>query len=288
VANVSVPATRPQPALVVVKTGKSGRVNIANDLGTAHCVVDVVGYFRPAAANRLHTVAPFRVLDTQPTKAPIRAGGVRVVKVRGVHGVPANADSVVLNVTALSSSTATSVTVYPSGKPRPGFSTMNVTKGLGMPNLVIAKVGIDSKIDVYNAVGTVHVVVDVIGYLAPTTTTTGRFVSLAPGRVFEAAGMSASGSSPTAFSVVGTHGVPAAGAHAVLLNISASNASDPTAITVWSNGAAKPSSANVIVLKGTDGSNLAIVRPGVVNQFKVANRAGTVDVAIDVVGYFTK
>ena len=82
--------------------------------------------------------------------------------------------------------------------------------------------------------------------------------------------------------------MPAAGAHAVLLNIAASNASGPTAITVWSNGAAKPSSANVIVLKGIDGSNLAIVRPGVVNQFKVANRAGTVDVAIDVVGYFTK
>jgi uncharacterized protein (DUF1501 family) len=292
VANVMVPASRAQPALVVVKTGQGGRVNVANDLGMAHCVVDVVGYFRPAAANRLHMLAPFRLMDSRygvgVPKAIIGGGGVRVVKVRGVHGVPATAQSVVLNVTALLSSGTTNITVYPSGTARPAFSSMSTAKGLVVPNLVIAKIGTDGKIVVHNSLGVVHVVADVVGYLAPTTTSTGRFVPLAPGRVFEMQGMSASGNTATSFAVVGTHGVPAAGVHAVLLNVAGVNASDPTSVTVWPSGAVKPPSSALNLAKGVDGSNLVIVRPGTLNKFVVANTAGAVDIGIDVVGYFTK
>ncbi|MEI8239229.1 MAG: DUF1501 domain-containing protein [Actinomycetota bacterium] len=289
VANVMVPTMRPQPALVIVKTGQAGRVNVGNDLGSAHCVVDVVGYFRPAAANRLQTIAPFRALDTRKgvggPRVALGAGATRSVAVRGLKGVPVNADSVVLNITVLGATTTSSLTVYPSGTARPAFSAMNFVKGAVVPNLVIAKVGHDSTIAVYNAAGSVHVVIDVVGYLAPNAH--GRFVPLTPGRALSVTGMTASGATPTSVRVSGVNGVPATGVQAVILNVAARNATAPTGISVWSSGGPKALSSAVNVSAAVDGANLVIVRPGVGGKIVVSNAAGTVDVAVDAVGYFT-
>ncbi|MEY4174038.1 MAG: hypothetical protein RI900_1203, partial [Actinomycetota bacterium] len=51
VANVSVPTGFAMGSMVIAKLGVGGRVSVTNDLGAAHCVVDVVGYFRTTAAN---------------------------------------------------------------------------------------------------------------------------------------------------------------------------------------------------------------------------------------------
>ncbi len=70
----------------------------------------------------------------------------------------------VLNVTATQPSTAAHLTVFPTGTVAPLASNLNVLAGQTVPNLVVAKVGSDGKVSVYNSSGTTHVVFDVDGW----------------------------------------------------------------------------------------------------------------------------
>jgi hypothetical protein len=73
---------------------------------------------------------------------------------------------VVVNVTAVSPSSNGYATVYPAGDAVPNASNLNFTAGTVIPNLVIAKVGADGSISIYNAAGSTHFVVDVAGWFA--------------------------------------------------------------------------------------------------------------------------
>jgi len=68
-----------------------------------------------------------------------------------VGGVPATGVSaVVLNVTVTQPTTGSFLTVYPSGTTRPLASSLNFVAAQTVPNLVVAKVGADGKVGVYN------------------------------------------------------------------------------------------------------------------------------------------
>jgi hypothetical protein len=71
---------------------------------------------------------------------------------------------VVVNVTATQPSTGGYLTVWPSGEARPNASNLNFTAGQTIPNLVVAKVGSNGQISIYNNTGSTHVIVDVLGY----------------------------------------------------------------------------------------------------------------------------
>ena len=89
---------------------------------------------------------------------------VRVLDTR-VGGVPAaGVGAVVLNVTAVNQSAATFLTVFPKGTPRPVASNLNPNPGIIEPNLVIAKVGADGEVSIFNNTGSVDVVADVQGW----------------------------------------------------------------------------------------------------------------------------
>ena len=72
----------------------------------------------------------------------------------------------VLNVTVTQPSVGGYVTVYPSGTTRPNASNLNFAAGQTIPNLVIAKVGTDGNVAIYNDSGTTHVIADVAGWFA--------------------------------------------------------------------------------------------------------------------------
>ena len=124
----------------------------------------------PSAAGGFGSVAPLRVLDTRSgTGAPaaaIRAGGTVAVKVTGQGGVPATGVSaVVLNVTVTEPTAGGFITGYASGSPRPLASNLNFTAGQTVPNLVVAPVGADGDVVLYNgSPGTVHLLADLSGY----------------------------------------------------------------------------------------------------------------------------
>ena len=121
-------------------------------------------------AGAFGSLAPSRLLDTRTgvgaAQAAVGAHGIVHLQVTGRGGVPASGVSaVVLNVTVTAPSGAGFVTVYADGTALPGASNLNFVPGQTVPNLVIAPVGADGKVDLYNGSnGTVQLIADVDGY----------------------------------------------------------------------------------------------------------------------------
>jgi hypothetical protein len=118
---------------------------------------------------------PARIMDTRTNfgaTGPVGPNKTVSLQVEGAGGVPASGvTAVVLNVTVTGASTAGYVTVYPDGGTRPTTSNLNFSAGETVPNLVVAPVGSDGKVDFYNAVGNVQIIADVSGYYSPSSTT---------------------------------------------------------------------------------------------------------------------
>jgi hypothetical protein len=161
------------PNLVIARVGIDGKVSIYNNLGTINVAADVQGYFQGDATGSSYLpLTPSRVLDTRNgtggTASPVGPGGVIELKVTDAGGVPATGGTAVaLNVTATNVSGAESyLTVWPSGTSRPVASNLNFIQGQTVPNLVLARVGAEGRISIYNNVGNVDVVADTQGYFA--------------------------------------------------------------------------------------------------------------------------
>ena len=118
---------------VIVGVG-DGTVQLFQHTGSAHLLVDVLGWF--PVGSEFSAVAPQRLLDTRlgtaTTDDLARAGaGVRGpatvdVAVLGNGGVPAaHVAAVAVNITAVDPTAESYVSVYPSGGPRPLASTLN-------------------------------------------------------------------------------------------------------------------------------------------------------------------
>jgi hypothetical protein len=142
-------------------------VSLYNSAGESHLIADVLGCFRSAGGARMMSIPPTRLLDSRSDGgAPNPIGQAPLaLPVVGRGGVPAGGvTAVVLNVTATEGTADTYVTVYPSGQDRPTASNLNLVVGQTRANLVIAKVGTDGAVALYNNSGTIHLIADVVGY----------------------------------------------------------------------------------------------------------------------------
>ncbi len=94
------------------------------------------------------------------------------VSVAGIHGIPATATSVSVNVTIDKDATSRSyVTVWPTGQPRPLASANNATPGSISASAGVFGLGTNGQLSVYNSMGKTNVIIDVTGYLSPATPT---------------------------------------------------------------------------------------------------------------------
>lgn len=85
--------------------------------------------------------------------------------VAGVGGVPASgAAAVVLDVTVTDPTALSCLSVYPSGTARPSTANLTFTQNQMVTTLVVAKVGADGKVAMYNEAGAAQVIVDVVGW----------------------------------------------------------------------------------------------------------------------------
>lgn len=132
-------------------------------------------------------LTPVRILDTRtgvgvPSVAKVGPGQEIVLTVpSALSGVPTDATSVVLNMTAANGSSTSFVTVYPEGETRPNASVLNVQPNVDSPNMVTVKLGTDGKIRIYNDRGNVDILADIAGYFRPQTEVSirwGRFDNL--------------------------------------------------------------------------------------------------------------
>ena len=159
-------------AVVAQIASTDGTVCIYTQTPT-HVLVDLTGFY-PFGAS-FTAVQPARLLETRigPEFATVDNQFVGIgrrpaftataVKVAGRGGVPANASSVAVSVTAINPSLAGYITVYPCGQAAPVASTLNFDAGAIVPNSAIVKVGTGGSICVISNVET-DVVVDVNGY----------------------------------------------------------------------------------------------------------------------------
>lgn len=167
-------------AIVPVLPGQT-EISIYNDHGWVHVAVDVVGFVRHAVVPDFYGTTPLRLLDTRVGSKTIdgaQVGGGRLAagktlsvdfnraKLAQEYGRgPQPGDTAVLNVTGVWPSHFTFLTVYPGGTTRPLASSLNVPAASNVPNLVFAKIGAGGLVTVYNDLGSLDVVVDLVGYL---------------------------------------------------------------------------------------------------------------------------
>lgn len=282
------------PNLVVAELGTGGAVRVYNDAGSAHCLADVVGYFTTSRGSRLLPLAPARVVDTRSglgaPKGKLRGGQTVWAKVAGKAGIPADATAVVLNLTATGATRSTFATLWPAGVDRPLASSLNVTPGTAVSNLVVAPVGAGGHVLLYHDQGATHLVADVLGCF--TTTAPGRHVAVTPQRLLDTRrGVGAPagpvGRAPVVLQVAGRGGVPASGASAVLLNVTITSPSAATFVTVWPSGAPRPLSSNLLAPSGRTVANMVLATLGADGKVLLYHDAGSAHLLADVVGYFT-
>jgi len=245
-------------------------------------------------------LSPGRVLDTRDGTGtggavnPIGAGGTIDVAVTNRVGVPATGvTAVALNVAATNATGPPSyLTVWPTGQSRPLASNLNFVPGVSVPNLVIARVGIDGKVSLYNNLGSVNVVADVQGYFLGDATGSTYF-PLTPARVLDTRVGTGGTAAPVGpggtieLKVTDAGGVPAASGTAVALNVTATNVSgNESFLTVWPSGTSRPLASNLNFIQGQTVPNLVIVRVGDGGKISLYNNVGTVDVVADTQGFF--
>ncbi len=136
--------------------------------GALHLVVDVVGYYDDnwlPGGLRFHPLTPTRVADTRTgLGAPQALGPQTTVTVTPPSALTdALTAAEQLNVTAVAASASTVITVWPAGLGKPLASNLNVPVGATLADAVVTGVGPAGAFDVYNDVGTVNIVADLVG-----------------------------------------------------------------------------------------------------------------------------
>jgi hypothetical protein len=133
----------------------------------------------PGAASVFVPITPCRVADTRPApdtigprSTPIGSAGVHTVQITGTNGnctIPSDATAVTMNVTIVDPTAPSYLTIWPSTSPRPLAASLNWVAGQApTPNAVTSGLGATGAIWLYNHVGTVNAVIDIVGYFTPT------------------------------------------------------------------------------------------------------------------------
>ena len=182
-SNVNFTTSEVVPNRVIVPVSASGALDMVANTAT-DAIVDVSGWYSTSGGSGTSftpLASPVRICDTRsgnPSNLsgpeaqcngtsnggdPLGATATHTITVTGLAGVPTDAKAVVLNVTAVTPTAATYLTVFPSGTP-PTVSDLNPTPGDVEANLVVATVSPTGTIDIYNNAGTANVVVDVAGW----------------------------------------------------------------------------------------------------------------------------
>lgn len=277
------------PNAVISRVDPDGYVCIATSAAT-DVIVDVEGYF-PFDSPLTPLGNPERILDTRnsigapPTR--LLAGSTLEFQVGGRLSTPADASAAVMNVTAVNAGAAGFATVYPCGQPVPNASNLNFANGQTVPALVIARLGSAGKVCV-KTTATIDVLADVSGYFPADTV--GYTAIGNPERVLDTRnGIGAPtgvtrANTELGFQLVGKAGIPAS-ATAVVLNVTATQASGAGFTTVFACGTALPNASNLNFRGGADVPNLVIAKVGADGRV-CARSSADVGLIADVAGYF--
>jgi len=292
---------------------RSGTVSVNDNAANSPQTASLSGNGVPPPGGKYNPVPPKRILDTRygpfpvgwTGAAPLGPGGSLDVQVTDGATVPTNATAVVLNVT-VTNTTANGgyLTVYPTGSQLPTASNLNWNANTTVPNLVEVQIGNNGRVSAFNGFGNADVIFDLEGYVSPQNVNAvpdGVFHPLVPYRITDtrygpypigqATAAQVQARQTITLQVAGTtgpgDGVPAAGAEAVVLNVTVTNPRGASYLTVYPTGQSLPNASNLNFTAGQTVPNRVMVPLGTNGQVNIFNGWNATDVVVDVNGYFT-
>lgn len=248
----------------------------------------------------LESIAPARFVDTRTNGATVddefeaegkrAAGSTYTVDIAGRGDVPADATSVIMNITAIQPEANGFVTVYRCDEDRPTASSLNYSTGTNLGNEIVAGLAGDGTVCFFTS-GSTHLTVDVVAYatagsasqtITPTRAFETRLGESTPDGRYSGTGQMQAGSQQT-IAMGGRFGIPSDAA-AVVINV--------TAIAPQANGFATvhqclpdlPTASSLNYSAGVNRGNEIVAPLSDAGEICVYTSA-TTDLVIDVVGY---
>jgi hypothetical protein len=263
--------------------------------------VEVLGYFTDALtsggerpptlvysnvpAPGLTPITPTRVLDTRTgLGAPQgKLAGGQVLDLDLTPYIVPETSAVVMNLTATEAEGSGFLTAYPCDEDQPDASNLNFVAGANVPNLATVKVSADGHVCIF-AFAATHVLAD----LAGTFDFDGGdlYGAVAPARILDTrtGGTRLDAGQVQHLQVTGQGGVPA-GATAVTLNLTATEADGPGYLTAFPCDEPRPTASNVNYVAGQNVPNLVTVKLAADGSVCIFAFAAT-HVIADVAGYY--
>jgi iron transport multicopper oxidase len=233
----------------------------------------------------MRAVQPIRLIDTRTSHGgpgPLNGGATRPVSV--APGVPAgaNAQTVVVNVTAVTPLGGGFITVYDCDQSRPTTSNLNFKAGQTTANVTTVTVAGDGTICVFTSAKT-DFLVDLTGYASPDEGT--RFTPVTPIRFLDTRSPDVHlNAGETRAIAISGKGLPSS-FDAVLVNITAVTPSGAGFLTVFPCGTTRPNASNLNYTTGTNVAGLVQTKVGTQSRICVFSSNRT-HLLVDVEGFF--
>jgi hypothetical protein len=238
--------------------------------GTTDVVLDINGYFVPAADNpsamAYYPLQPCRALDTR--NANVGLGGPYLsgntsrdfpVLSASSCGISSTAQAYSVNVTVVPrTSTMRWLTAWQSGQPQPVVATLNDRTGTVLSNGAIVPAGIDGQVSVYTT-DDIDLVVDIDGCFAPQGAGGLLLYTLSPCRILDTRG---TGGAPP---ISGTLDVRLQAARRprrlthMCLNATVVPPGPMRWLTLWPQGTPQPAVSSLNDKEGSVANNIALV-----------------------------
>ncbi|MBW4720716.1 ricin-type beta-trefoil lectin domain protein [Saccharothrix obliqua] len=281
-----------------VPLGADRSIRLRNRSGTAVIVVEYLGHFSPSESTDLYTprVTPYRVVDSRGYNGssrnyPLAGGGEQWIGIRNAANVPANATSVVVNLTAFEATAEQYLGFFPTGV-NSATTTLALAPGDTRSNLSVVPIGTDGRIHLknYTASGQTGFAVDIVGWFAPGSgskfvtlpeaarvadTTTGN--GLPVGRI--------GGGRSAAVQVKGIAGISASSV-AAAMTVTSTEDLFGTELTVTPQEKAWQSMTSMASRKREPLAGMVLAPLGASGKVDIRNERGNADVSVDVSGYF--
>ncbi|WP_132122105.1 hypothetical protein [Actinocrispum wychmicini] len=281
--NLAPGQTRPNSATVALSPDR--KVNVYNETGNTHIIADLAGYYTSGNASRFIAVTPGRVLDTRGT-GRVGPGGETTID---LSWLDPSSTAVTFNLTGLNATTSTFVTAYPDGTARPLASNLNLGPNEVTPNLVTVQLGSNRKVKLFNDSGSVDLIADLAGVYD--TNRGDKFVPVTPVRAMDTR------ETPPGLQQgrISALGWPAPGPKGYVANLTGTNSTTEQYVVSWPPPSQTPPvTSNLNITPGqTVGNNfigVVVDNPNDTPDFGpctyFTTSAGTVDIIVDVAGFF--
>ncbi|HEY4024736.1 MAG TPA: hypothetical protein VGM75_39030 [Pseudonocardiaceae bacterium] len=197
--------------------------------------------------------------------------------------VPTSATAVVFNLTATDVTKDTYITVFPSDLGQPLASNLSVAAGQTRSNLVTVVMDPTRTVELAEFGSSVDLVADVAGYYSSDAGS--GYAPITPVRVLD----TRDGSGPVGPGGIHTVDLSSyvpAGTNAVTFNLTATDVTSGTYVTAYPDTASRPLASNLNLAAGDTRPGLVTVALGADRKVDLYNFAGSVDLIVDLAGYY--